>query len=54
MLMCNQHIYKCPAIEVYGQHRLLLPWLVSALLICFAIWGWKIAGMDGRGLNPQY
>jgi len=25
----------------------------SGLLIFFAIQGWKIAGMGGRGLNPQ-
>jgi len=25
----------------------------SALLIFFAIRGWKIAGMGARGLNPQ-
>jgi len=27
MLICNQHLYKSPAIEVYGHCRLLLPWL---------------------------
>jgi len=27
MLMRNQHLYKSPAIEVYGRCRLLLPWL---------------------------
>jgi len=25
--MGNQHLYKSPAIEVYGHSRLLLPWL---------------------------
>jgi len=27
MLMSNQHLYKSPAIEIYGHCRLLLPWL---------------------------
>jgi len=27
MLMRDQHLYKSPAIDVYGHCRLLLPWL---------------------------
>jgi len=42
-----------------SRHRSLWPLQVtitmtkSALLIFFAIWGWKIAGMGGQGLNRQ-
>jgi len=53
MLMHGQHLYKSPAIEVL--------WVTAdyyypdweCLVDFFAIQVWKIAGMVGRGLNPQ-
>jgi len=52
MLMCDQHLYKSPPIEILGSLQ-IITLTESALLIFFAIRGWNIAGMGSRGLYPQ-
>jgi len=51
MLTRNQDLYKDPASLWSLQITITLT--ESALLIFFAIRGWKIAGLGSRGLNPQ-
>jgi len=53
MSMQDQHLYKSPAVEVYGHYKFLLPWLRVPSWLFFAMRGWKIAGMGCLGLNPQ-
>jgi len=51
MLMRNQHLYKSPAIEVYGHYRLLLPWLrVPCWFFCNT--GLKNCWHGRRGIEP--
>jgi len=43
---------------VESRHRSLLSLqititLTESALLIFFIWGWKLAGIDERGLNPQ-
>jgi len=47
MLMNDQHLYKNPAIEVYGHCRLLLPRLRVHCWNFFVIQGWNIACITG-------
>jgi len=53
MLMRSQHLFKSPAIRSLWSLQITITLTESALLIFFTIGGWKIAGMGGRGLNPQ-
>jgi len=49
--MRNQHFFKRPTIEVWSL-QITISLTEVALLIFFAIRGWKIAGMGQPGIEP--
>jgi len=53
MLMPNQHLCKSPPHRSLWLLQITIILTENALLIFFAIRGWKINGMGGWGLNPQ-
>jgi len=50
--MCNRHLHKSPRHRSLGSLQITITLTESALLIFFAMWGLKIAGMGGRGIEP--
>jgi len=52
MLMGNQHLYKSPAIEVYGSCRLLPPWLRVPSWFYFFNPGLKNCWLGWPGIEP--
>jgi len=50
MLMRDQHLYKNPALKVFGYYY--PDW--GCQVDSYAILGRKIAGMGGWGLSPQH
>jgi len=60
MLMCDQHLYKKPAIEVYGHSRLPSPWLrvscwffVQSRIEKLLAWAGGDGTQDLRDLSSQ-